>query len=176
MSSILASSENVRILLQSTGHLADEPLQQHLSSNSYKTTFFPSRGSFTIERQEASNWPLPPSRLSKLVQTSILPLSRIAKHHREHSKSVPSDGSENRRWRPFTVRLPFVLITLTLPIVTIVILETIQQYSNKHDGLVDTPDALSSADALSNYLPTALMMAMSIMFNSVDFTVMVFAP
>ena len=176
MSTILGSSDDVRNLLQGTGHLPDESLQQQLSSYSYKTTFFPSRGSFTIERQEASNWPLPLSRLSKLMQTSTLPFSRNAKHHREQFKSVPLHGSEGRWWRPFTIGLPFVLVTLIFPIVTIVILEIIQRYSNKHDGLVDTPDALASADSLSSYVPAALMMVVSVMFDSVDFAVMVFAP
>lgn len=176
MSTFLASSDSIRNSLRSTGHLADKALQQHLSSNSYQTAFSPSRGSFTIERQEASSWPLPPSRLSKFMQTPIITPSRKDKHHRGQSNSVPSDGSECRWWKPFTIGLPFVLVTLALSILTIVVLEVIQQYSNRHDGLVDTPDALASADALSNYLPAAFMMAVSIMFNSVDFTVTIFAP
>lgn len=176
MSTILASSDSIRSSLESTGHLPDEALQQHLSSNSYQTTFSRSRGLFMIERQEASNWPLPPSRLSKIMQTSIILPSRYAKHHRGQSNSVPSDGSESRWWQPFTSGLPFILVTLVLPIATIVILEVVQQYSNNHDGLVDTPGALAGAEALANYLPAAFMMAISIIFNSVDFTLMIFAP
>lgn len=176
MSSILASSDGIRNSLQNTGHLPDEALQQHLSGNFYQTELSPSRVSFMIERQKASNWPLPSSRLSKMIQTSILSPSRNIKHHRGQSSSVPSDASESRRWRPFTIGLPFVLVTLALPIVTIVILEIIQQYSNKHDGLVNTPNALISAEVLSRYLPAAFMMTVSIVFSSVDFTVMTFAP
>ena len=177
MSTILASSDSIRSLLQATGHLPDDALQQHLSSNSYQTAFSPSRGSFMIERQEASNWPLPPSRLSKLMRTSIISPLRNAKHHRGNSdSSAPLGGSESRWWQPFTVRTPFVSVTLALPIVTIVALEISQQHSNKHDGLVGTPDTPASADALSNYLPTAFMMVMSIMFISIDFAVMIFAP
>ncbi|CAD6574065.1 MAG: hypothetical protein ASARMPREDX12_006370 [Alectoria sarmentosa] len=176
MSTILASSDSLRNSLQSTGHLPDEALQQHLSGNSYQTAFSHLRGSFMIERQEASNWPLPPSRLSKMMQTSVISPSRYPKHHRGQSNSVSSNGSESRWWRPFTLGLPFVLVSLALPIVAIVILEVIQQYSNKHDGLVDIPDALTSAEALSNYLPAAFMMVISIMFNSADLTVMIFAP
>ncbi len=173
---ILASSDSIRDLLQGTGHLSDEALRQQLASNLYQTAFSPSRGSFMIERQEASNWPLPASRLSKLLQTPMLSSSRNIKHHSGQSNSLALDGSENRWWRPFTMRLPFVLITLALPIATIVILELIQQHSNKHDGIVDTADALASAVALSTYLPAAFMMFISIMFNAIDSTVMIFAP
>ena len=176
MSAILASSDSIRSSLKGTGHLPDEALQQHLSSNFYQTTVSRSRGLFMIERQEASNWPLPLSRLSKVMQTSIILPSRYAKHHRGQLNSVPSDGSESRWWQPFTSGLPFVLITLVLPIATIVILEVVQQYSNKHGGFVHTPGALAGVEALSNYLPAAFMMAISIMFNSVDFTLMIFAP
>lgn len=176
MSTFLASSDSIRESLQSTGHLPEEALQQHLSSNSYQTAFSLSGDSFMIERQEASNWPLPTSRLSKMMQTSIISPLQCANHDGQ-TNSLPSDGPGSRWWwRPFTIGLPFVLVTLALPIVTIVILEIVQQYSNKHDGLVDTPDALASADALSNYLPAAFMMVVSIMFNSIDFTVMIVAP
>lgn len=173
---ILASSENIMNSLQRTGHLPDENLQQHLSRNSYRTACSRSTGSFKIERQEASNWPLPPSRLSKMMQNSITSSSRKAKHQSRQSNSTPSDGSVDCWWRPFTVKAPYVLVTLALPIITIVILEIIQHYSRKHDGIVDAPDALASADALANYLPASFMMAVSIMFNSVDSTVMIFAP
>lgn len=175
MSTILAPSDDVKTLLQDAGHLPDEALQQRLSSNVYRTLYDQSRGSFAIDRQESSNWPLPPSRLSRLMQTTTVLLSQNATKDREQSKSVPSRVSESRWWRPVTLRLPFVLVTLSLPVVTIVILEIIQQYSNRHDGLINSPHALASADALSNYVPAALMMTVSIMFNSIDFTVMVFA-
>ncbi len=176
MGTIMASSDSMRDSLQNTGHLPDEALQQHLSNNSYRTIISPSRGPFMMERQEASNWPLPPSRLSKIMPTSILSPSRNAKHHRGQSKSVPSNAPESKWWRPFTAGLPFVFITLSLPVITITILEVIQQYSKKHDGLVDTPDALASANILSSYLPAAFMMTVSSIFNSFHFTVMMFAP
>lgn len=176
LSTILASSDSLRSSLQSTGHMRHVALQQRLSSNSYQTAFSPSRASFKIERREASNWPLPPSRLSKMIQTSIFSPSRSAEHHRGQSSSVPSDRSEIKRWQPSTISLPFVLVTLALSIVSVGILEIIQQYSNKHNGFVNTPHALASADALADYLPAAFMMMVSIMFNSFDFTVMIYAP
>ena len=176
LSTILASSDSIGELLQSTGHLSDEALQQHLSSNSYRTAFYPSTRSFVIERQEASNWPLPPSRLSKIMQNPITSPTRYAKYCHAHSKSVTSDGLASRWWRPFTLGLPFLLVTLTLPIATLVILEVIQQYSKNHDGLINTLDTLASAEALSHYVPAAFMMAISIMFNSFDFAVIIFAP
>lgn len=176
MSTILASSDSFRNSLQSLGHLPDEALQQHLSSSSYQTVFSPSNGSFMVKPQEASNWPLPSSRLSKLMPTSIVSRSRNANRHGGKSESVPLNNSESAWWRPSTVGLPFVLLTLALPVVTIIILEIIQQYSNRHHGLVDIPDALASANALSNYLPATFMMVMSIIFRSVDFTAMIFAP
>ena len=176
MSTILACSDDFVKSLQNTGHLPDESLQQHLSKNCYQTAFSPSRGTFMIERQEASNWPLPQSRLSKIMQTSIISPSRYAKNHRGQSKSVPSNGSDSKWWRPLTVGLPFFLVTIGFPIVTIVVLEVIQQYSNKHDGFADTPGVLPSVDLLARYVPAAFMTAVSIMFNAVDSTVMVFAP
>lgn len=176
ISTILGSSDSIRNTLHSTGHLPDDALQQHLSSSSYQTVLFPSKGLFMIERWEASNWPLPPSRLSKLLQTSMVSHSRKAKNYRGESKLITSDGSERKWWRPYTVGLPFVLVTLALPIITIVALELVQQYSRKHDGLLDVKDALASADALSIYLPAAFMMVVSTMFNSIDFTLTIFAP
>ena len=176
ISTILASSDSAISSLKSTGHLSGGALQQHLSANSYQTVFSPSREAFMIERHEAPNWPLPSARLSKMLKTSMASILRSRKHHRGQSNSVTSDDSEMRWWRPFTVGLPFVLPTLALPVVTIVVLEVIQHYSNKHDGLVSTGDPLASADALSNYLPAAFMMAVSVMFNSVGFTVILFAP
>ena len=176
MSKILTSSESFQNLFQCTGHLLDEALRQHLSSSSYQTSVSPSGGSFVIHCQEALNWPLPPSRLSKLLHTSMISPSKDAKHHRGNSNSAPSNSSESRCWRPLTVRLPFVIITLALPVVTILILEIVQHYSNKHDGLVDSAYVLASVYTLSSYLPAAFMMAISIMFNSLNFISMVFAP
>ena len=176
ISTILASSKGTKSSLGNTGHLSDEALQQYLSTNSYQTASSPSRKSFMIERQEAANWPLPPSRLSKMLRTSVITTSQNTEHHRGEPSSIPLDGSEIRWWRPFTIGLPFVMITLALPLVTIVLLEIIQQYSNKHEGFVDLQDVLASADALSNYFPAAFMMLMSAMFNSFDFTIMIFAP
>ena len=176
MSKIIFSSESFQKLFQCTGHLPDEALRQHLSSRSYQTNASPSSGSFVIHPQEASNWPLPPSRLSKLLQTSVKMPSQNAKYHCGHSNSAPPSNSESRWWRPLTVTISFFIVTLALPIVTIVVLEILQQYSNKHDGLVASAYALSSATALSYYLPAALMMAISIMFNSLNFTLMIFVP
>lgn len=176
MSTILASSDSIKDLFRRTGHLSDKALHQYLSSNSYQTVFPPSTELFMIARQEASDWPLPRSRLSKVMQKSTQGPPRNAEIDRGHSMSLPSEGLASRWWRPFVLGLPFVLITLTLPMATIIILEIIQRYSNIHDGLVDIPEAVISADALSNYLPAAFMMAVSIMFNSVDFTVTIFAP
>lgn len=175
-STLLASSDSIKNSLQSTGHMSNGTLQQYLSANAFKTAFSPARESFMIERQDVSNWPLPPSRLSKLLQPSVEPSSRNAKHHSGQSNPIPSDDSKSRCWRPFTVGLPFILVTLALPIVTIVLLEIIQQYSNKHGGLIDTGDPVASAAALSDYLPAAFMTVVSIMFSSFGFTLMIFAP
>lgn len=174
--STLASSVGIKNFVQGTGHLSNEALQKYLSTNAFKTAFSPARESFVIERQDASNWPLPPSRLSKLLQPSIKPSSRSTKHHSGQSNLVPSDDSGSRCWRPFTVGLPFTLVMLALPVLTIVLLEIIQQYSNKHGGIVDTGDGVASADTLSDYIPAAFMTVVSIMFNSFDITIMVFAP
>ena len=176
MSKIITSSESFQNLLQCTGHLPDEALRQHLSSSSYQTNASPSRGSFVIHPQEASSWPLPPSRLSKILHTSVKTPSQNAKYHCGYSNSAPPNSSESRWWRPLTVRLSFWITTLALPVVTIVVLEVIQHYSNKHDGLVDSAYALASATALSYYLPAALMMVISIMFNSLNSTLMIFVP
>lgn len=176
MSTILASSDKFRDSLQSTGHLPNDALQERLSSNFYQTTVSRANDLFMIEPQEASNWPLRSSRLSRLMRTSIVSPSRSSNHHRGKSDSAVLDNSQSAWWRPCTVGIPVILLTLALAIVTIVILEIIQQYSNKHDGLVDIPDVLASANALSSYLPAAFMMVVSIIFNSVDFTVMIFAP
>ena len=159
ISTILASSDSIKSTLQWTGHLSDERLQQHLLTSFYSyQTAISSKESFLIENQGASDWPLPPSRLSKVLQTLVIPTP------------------ESRSCRPYPAGLPFVLVLLALPIVTIVLLEIIQQYSNKHNGLVNTGDAAASANALSDYLPAAFMMLLSVMFNSLDFTLMIFAP
>lgn len=65
---------------------------------------------------------------------------------------------------------------LALLVVTIVLLEIIQQYSNKRDGIVDTGDVVASADALPTFVPAAFMTVVSVMFNSFDFTLLIFAP
>ena len=176
ISTIIAASESIKNSLQSTGHLPDEALQQHLSGSLYQTSFSPSRGSFVIERQQASNWPLPPSRISRMLQIPATSLSRNAKRNHGRSNLVSLEGSEKSWWRPFAIRLPFMLLMLAIPIAIIVIVEIIQQYSDKHDGIVNTADPIASVNALSNYLPAAFMMVVAIMFTTVEFIVMMFAP
>ena len=171
VSTILASSDSIKPSLEGNGHLPNEALQQHLSGKSYQTALSSSGRSFMIDRHDPSNWPLPPSRLSKVLLSSI-----NLQHHRAQSNPIPSDPSAKKEWRPYTIGLPFVMLTLALPIVTIVSLEIVQQYSDKHNGLVDTAAARASADPLAKYVPAAFMMALSILFNSFGFAVMIFAP
>lgn len=131
-----------------------------------------------VERQDASNWPLPPSRLSRLLQPSIESSSRKRQTPQRtiecgtHRTTQKVDAGDLLQ----LVGLSCWLCLLALLVVTIVLLEIIQQYSKKHDGIVDTGDGVASADALSTYVLVAFMTVVSVMFNSFDFTLMIFAP
>lgn len=80
-------------------------------------------------------------------------------------------------WQPLSVRRAFVLVTLVLPLSVITALEVVQRESDNDDGIATISNADSLApQVLTRYIPALVMLLVSTMFNSMDFTISLLAP
>jgi hypothetical protein len=80
-------------------------------------------------------------------------------------------------WRPFPIWIPVFTLTLLLPIMVIVIIEILQRISFRNDGIASVPsDSGIDVQIYSRYLPAVVMLLIATLYNSLDFTVSLFAP
>ncbi|KAJ3564443.1 hypothetical protein NPX13_g7844 [Xylaria arbuscula] len=144
--SILAASPSLQGLLQGAGSLRTSELKSLLEGFCFKTVV---GKKFQIE----------------VVQHEITAdcLQRIRQ-------------IKTGTWLPSSAKLPFVSLTLTLPVLAIGVLEILYRVSTTHEGLADAPaDSLtiSYGVQLSSSL---IILLISTCFNSLDFTIVTFAP
>jgi hypothetical protein len=80
-------------------------------------------------------------------------------------------------WRPFPIWISVFTLTLLSPILVIVIIEILQRISFRHDGIAPVPsDNGIDVQIYSRYLPAVVMLLIATLYNSLDFTVSLFAP
>lgn len=80
-------------------------------------------------------------------------------------------------WRPLALNHGIFGLTLCLPISLIVVLEILQQHSNNNRGILALPNDRPFLDAsYTRFLPALVMFLVAILYDSLDFTVSLFAP
>lgn len=79
-------------------------------------------------------------------------------------------------YRPFAVSILGNILIASVPLVLIVVLEILYQYSARHDGLADVDDANLYAHYAWTFIPTLIMVGVGQLFGMLDFATKVFAP
>ncbi|EHY52670.1 hypothetical protein ABEF92_004002 [Exophiala dermatitidis] len=78
-------------------------------------------------------------------------------------------------WLPFTASIPVVVLTLILPVTTIVALQIVQTSSDRHNGIYTVTNN-EWTEAYSHYIPSIVMLVLASLVNMLDFNVALFAP
>lgn len=148
-STILAASESLRQRLVNTGSINLDALHRRLSRDKFQTVIFhKGETSFVLE-------PLPSF---------------------DHTNESPPSSVMVKWWRPMAVQIWFTILIIVLPLCFIVLLEILQQVSDKHDGLVDVSSTKVESPILSTYLPAFIAVVLGIMYSSLDFAVSILVP
>ncbi|KAI0537845.1 hypothetical protein GGR58DRAFT_470083 [Xylaria digitata] len=172
---IMASSPSIQELLAKTGHLRTSELTKWLDGHIFKTAIN-SSGYFEIKGVGAA--PLfhkkaPTSQSSNLINRSSGVGGQSTGEH--YPTLQPKDIiTKKGQWMPLPGRMPFVVITIMLPILAIAILEILFQISERQKGLVDVEEG--SPSAYVRYPTSLIAIVIATMFNSLDFTSAAFAP
>ncbi|KIV94003.1 hypothetical protein PV10_05167 [Exophiala mesophila] len=88
----------------------------------------------------------------------------------------PDSPSEPLKWwLPVSATIPFLVITLIIPVVLVIVLEVLQRSSNKNNGLFSVADD-KWTEVYSHYIPSLVMLIMASLINMLDFNVALFAP
>jgi Protein of unknown function (DUF3433) len=81
-------------------------------------------------------------------------------------------------WRPFTMSSIFLVMTMSLPLVAITLLEVLQHISDRSDGFAPLRKAtpLLGILAYTKFLPALVMLLIATAFNCFDFNTLVLEP
>lgn len=99
-------------------------------------------------------------------------------------KIVTSEGISNepdspseplKWWLPISATIPFLIVTLIIPLVIVVVLEVLQRSSDKNNGLFSVADD-KWTEVYSHYIPSLVMLIIASLINMLDFNVALFAP
>jgi hypothetical protein len=92
-----------------------------------------------------------------------------------HGSSKTSKTKANP-WIPLSARYPMSSLTLTLPLVAIVVLEVLYRISVSKNGFAAVSGSESTATYISRYGSALVVLLIATCFNSLDFTTASFAP
>lgn len=111
-------------------------------------------------------------RFSTVVDTAFT----IAITREETSEEVISREIKTHKWLPLSARYPMMCLTLMLPLAAIVVLEILYRVSTHKNGFADVTGYETTAEYLSRYGSTLLVLLVATCFSSLDFTIAMFAP
>lgn len=95
----------------------------------------------------------------------------------ESSSTTTFVGSDKERWwKPTATNVWFILCMLILSLVLIAVLEVVQNVSDTNQGLAYVDDASAAYRYGVAYVPVLVMLGVSSMYNTYDFTTSVLAP
>lgn len=78
-------------------------------------------------------------------------------------------------WLPISATIPFLAITVIIPLVLIAVLEVLQRSSERNDGLFTVADD-KWTEIYSHYIPGVVMLVVAALINMLDFNIALFAP
>lgn len=103
------------------------------------------------------------------LEKGVQPLSRGSTAAKSIEPSAPS------WWRPSSLK-PWVLgISISLPLILIIILEALQQTSDRHSGFSAVSNSMA-AQVLARLIPAALGLVVSTLIGSIDGRILMLAP
>jgi Protein of unknown function (DUF3433) len=147
---VMAQSEDLQHILEGTGRAKLDDIRERLSSFRYTSRVVASRDNPAVFKIEATA---------------------------DGEKPSPVQLPQLEWWRPFPIWTPIFTLTLLLPIIVIVIIEILQRISFRNDGIAPVPsDGGIDVQIYSRYLPAVIMLLIATLYNSLDFTVSLFAP
>lgn len=149
LATILAASQSLRRRLVSTGSVTLEALHRRLAQDKFHTV---------ILQQDIPSFVLEPLPSLSGTATSF------------------SSGTIVEWWRPIAVRIWFTALIILLPLCFIVTLEILQQVSDSRNGFVDVSHSTVDSPLVSTYLPAAFAVVLGMLYDSLEFSVSVFAP
>ncbi|OQV08144.1 hypothetical protein CLAIMM_12458 [Cladophialophora immunda] len=110
----------------------------------------------------------------RVVSISLSPSTRSLDGKDDNDMSR-NDGT--MWWRPLTLKLPILIISLVTPLIAVGALEVIQQVSDKHHGFVSVQESTSfSITIYTRFLPALLILLVATLINALDFNIAVLAP
>ena len=166
---ILTASDAWRDYLK-MGGLDPSTFLKSLKDRDYQSVIGP-KGNFSIQ----------PVAVSSIPDTSLQPRREKSKEKSRpwwrRTATKREKPKENRRpwWRPLPTRKWFLVCILVVPIILIGVLETIQQVSDRKQGIAVLKSSSDSHMAIS-YVPVFAMLLVAMMYESLDATASVFAP
>lgn len=114
-------------------------------------------------------------RASVLASNNTGPAFKIQVQLEGRPESLSSRTIPVMEWfSPLTLSSPVLLTMVALTVGSIVALELLQRFSDKH-GLLTLPENHFS-EAYTHYVPALFMLLIATMFNSLDFNISIFTP
>lgn len=104
--------------------------------------------------------------------------------HRFHIMVTSKEKLEQRHhtkpkvkaWTPLAVRYPIVLLTMAVPLISIVVLEILYRMSVSQSGLVDIAGSEEVTSYTSRYVSVAVLLLVATCFSGLDFDIALFLP
>ncbi len=100
---------------------------------------------------------------------------KIVASEGELNEPITEPGMGLKWWTPFTASIPWLSLTLVLPLGIIVALELIQRRSDDHSGFYTVADD-KWTEVYSHYIPACIMLILAALVNMLDFNVALFTP
>ena len=144
---ILAASENLQSQLKNAGSLSDKELGHVLYGRNF--------GSVTKREATTHGFEIQPD---------------------DEEVRTHTPGSAQEWWYPFAAKTYFVVVIVTLNLSIIAGLEIIRHLSDSTSGFIQLNISQTAAATWSTTVPAAVMMVTRLLFQSLAFSIMVFAP
>ena len=97
-----------------------------------------------------------------------------------HQENLEADQEKpglpsKAQWQPLTQKFWFAIVTISLPLVSIAVLEGLQHVSNSNHGLLDF-SASGNRQIFMTLIPAAIMSGITLLYSSLHFSTSLIAP
>lgn len=185
IATVLASSEGLQYLLQPLSYLEMKTFEQNLTYRSFTSTR--NSHSLCIAETQPDLAQKRPDSVKKIailfkktgnwVKRIVGDWSKkIVRLFQKQDDSIKKEADSVQSRTPLMARWYMLTLTLTLPLSAIIILEVLSQLSDKHNGVLYVKDVSSTNAYLIRYTSTFIVLCITTLFNSFDFTIGTFAP
>lgn len=154
---LVTESGSLRQLLKDIGHEGDSGLQRRLQSSTFGIQSEVSAGGYKTLKVKVS--------------------SAAPAEDREDIQDGKRLRKRDEWWAPLTVKRWMLVLTLLLPVISIVLLEILQRLSDSQKGFVAVSGlSAASVTVYTRFVPALWMLLVATLVHSLDFNVAVLAP